>query len=301
LYVLVILGVVTLAGMGLSGLIRKSRAYRFWIIGVSLGLLIVELWIFAPVAPAANFNYREAPAAYSWLKDNSQVRAIAEYPLDEPPQGIYLSDYYTFQEISDKPMLNTLLPNSPQTPLRRSVVGINDPQTLPVLRSLGIDIVNSRPVSVDGHIMDISSSVSKNLGLDKLFSQNGRWRIDTFLIKPGPKASYALVIPTIQHSQILLTSDGGAHYVVGDDVALALVKLPDAVTMPIIDVAFDITSDSERKATIVQNGTVLWSGILSNHAQTIRLKVLPDHPLTIYNQRSTQPTQLVLEKLRAIE
>lgn len=147
LYVLVAIAFAVLSGLGLAKILKKYTAHRYWIFGICLLILVFELRVFVAHTTPPKFDYREAPIVYTWLKNNPDINALAEYPLDEPPQGKYLAHYYTFQQISGKPILNTFLPNSPQTPLRRSIAGINDPQTLPVLRALGINLVNIRPIT----------------------------------------------------------------------------------------------------------------------------------------------------------
>ncbi len=302
LYALVIIGVGILAGLGLMNLIHKHPTRRYWVIGLIMFLLAGELWVFRPNTPGNNFNYTRAPSEYYWLKDNPNVRAVAEYPLDEPPQGSYLSDYYTLQEISKKPLLNTLLPNSPETPLRRSIGGINDPQTLPVLRALGIDLVNIRPVDSDNKKLDVRIPASKNTELQRIFSYNKvGFQVDSFIIKPGPVANYALVVPHLQYFQILLKTDGGVDYMLDDDTELAIVRLPNSVESNEVRVSFNASSDSERSATIVQNGKTIWSGTLSSDTQNISFNALPNHSVTIYNQKSAMLTHLTLSKLQVID
>ncbi len=300
LYVLVAVGCAVLAGLGLAWLMRRFSNYKYWIVAASFLLVAVELWTFSPPAPAANFDYQKAPPVYSWLKDNPKVRAVAEYPLDNPPYGEYLSDYYTFQEISSKPLLNTLLTNSTNSALRQSLAGINDPQTLPVLRALGIDMVNIRPANVDGQSFDLRPVAAGNAELEKTFSHDGRWHIDSFLIKPGKAAAYALVMPGLEHTRIVLTADGRAVYKVGDDSSLSLFRLPNAPAASSVEASFVIAADSERQATIVQNGTVLWSGTLTPVGQSVSLKASPDYPITVHNQITTQPTQISISKLQAL-
>ncbi len=303
LYTLVDIGFVTLAGLGLLRLLRKYPKRRYWIFFICLVVLAAELRLFTPLSyTATSFNYRNAPAVYRWLHNNHQVRAVAEYPLDEPPNGPYIPDYNTFQEISDKPLLNTLLSNSPEAPLRQSIVGINDPQTLPVLRALGVDLVNIRPADPVSLKHDIRPAALNNKGLERIFSYKlSNHPIDSFLVKPGPTAHYALVIPTLQYLQIKLNASGGADYAEGDDPVLSVFKLPNAATSPAVTIAFNISADSERNATIIQNGTALWSGTLSSQTQSISLEASPNFPITISNQKSSVPAHMTISKLQVVE
>ncbi len=305
LYVLVNLGFVTLAGLGLAELLRRYPARRWLLIGLSLVILVLELRVFPASALGPTFDYTKAPAVYTWLHNNPEVRAVAEYPLDEQPQGKYLAHYHTFQVISGKPLLNSLSPNSPGMPLRRSIVGINDPQTLPVLRALGIDLVNIRPITpltAAGTAFDARQAALTNPELERIFTDDHEiYKVDSFRIKAGRVADYALVIPSLNYAQIVLTSDGGAKYLVGNNIDLRIVKLPYSKSQAkSVVVSFDISSDSAREISIIQNGKVLWSGNISAPQQTLNFEASPDYPLTIYNQVSTQATLFTISRLQIL-
>jgi len=297
LHAIVSIATAVLAGLGLLWLIRKLPRWRYAILGASFLALIVEFWAFAPPRPST-FDYAQTPQVYTWLKGQKDIRGIAEYPLDEPPQGAYLPDYYTFQEVSEKPMLNTLRPNSPQMPLRRSVVGINDPQTLPVLRALGIGMVNVRLASGSTGKIDVRKLAAANPELQRKFSDE-RYLVDSYLIKPGKVADYALVIPTVQYFQVDLTKDGSAKYMLDDNINLNLVKMPNAATRSTVTVSFKAQADSDRRATIVQNGSVLWTGVLHKDMQTIRFTATTDQPIVINNEKSSELTHINLSELLA--
>lgn len=306
LYSLVSIGVIILAGLGLASLIRKFPARRWLIIFVSFLILISELGFYSHVNKAPTFNYNDIPQVYRWLKDNPQVRAVAEYPLDEPPQGTYLADYFTFQQISSKPMINTYLPNSPQMPLRRSIVGISDPQTLPVLRALGVDVLNVRNVNNNGTELNIRKTASKNPELDKIFTDNRPgFTVDSYKIKTGKTADWALVMPNARYENILLDTNGSAFYTFTDNPTLSVIKLPNSksrkssVTANITLSAggTSINPAEERQSTILQNGKVLWSGMLSRKPIDLSLKVSTEHPITIYNQNSTTLQNTILSQL----
>jgi hypothetical protein len=298
LYSVVAICAAALAALTLIRLMQRFSKYRFLIFGLCMVLTATELSAYLRSSPQYSFNYAEPPAVYSWLKDNPQVRAVAEYPLEELPQGAYLSDYYTFQEISHKPMLNSLLPDSPDASLRRSIAGINDPQTLPVLRALGIDLVNIRPLNPSTEQPDVRLGARRNKELERKFSFEGTSHfIDSFMIKPGSVASYALTIPTIQYFQLKLDANGHAQYLVDDDIKLAIVELPQAVPRPTVTLSFDIEADTNRHASIVQNGTTLWRGTLTPHKQHIQVDASTEFSLTVYTQHTAAPTHTTIENL----
>ncbi|MEO5627715.1 MAG: hypothetical protein ABIQ89_02405 [Candidatus Saccharimonadales bacterium] len=302
LYAVASIGLAGLAGLGLSKLLKLYPTKKAIIIAASFGILIIELWSY-PASFTPSFNYTKAPPVYGWLNNNSAIKAIAEYPLDEPPQGKYLSDYYTFQEISNKPLLNTFLPNSPQSGLRRSLAGINDPQTIPVLRALGIGLVNIRPQDPLNHKPDIRKVAGSNVNLKKVFSYTGdeHW-VDSFLILPGKVAKHALTIPRLQYFQVSINPEGTATYAVGDDTVLSVIKVgqKENSSGP-VDVAFKINADAAYAANITQGGDSIWSGTINEQTQDIILTVDPAKPIIIANQKYDRLTRMFITDLRVIE
>lgn len=294
---LVVVGLCVLAGMGLARLLLNHTRYKVIIFLGSAFLLLLEFTIASPTSSQTTFDYRRAPAVYQRLKNNPKVNALAEYPLNEPPQGSFLGDYYTFQQISDKPILNTLRPNSPQAGLRRSIAGINDAQTLPVLRRLGINAINVRPLDTSGESVDLRAAAKNNPNLELLVSDITAG-IDSYIIKPGPVANYALTIPSIQYFQIVIDSSGQAKYLVDDDTVLSIVKLPGTRSdAQKVTASFNIISDTIRQISVIQNGEVLWTGTIGTTLQNVQIHANPDYPISILNQKSAAPTHITLSKL----
>jgi hypothetical protein len=299
LYSLVAMGFAVLAGLGLTKLTTKHHTRRYWIIAASLLFLVLELRSFPYSSLVTTFNYQQAPPVYSWLKNNSQISAVAEYPLDSPPQGAYLGDYYTFQTISGKPIINTLRPDSPETALRRSIYGINDPQTLPVLRALGINLVNIRPTNPKDMSTDMRPAALNNNELMRIFSyESSEHPVDSFTIKPGKRASYALEIPTIQYYQISPTHAGITNYLVGNNTLLSIIKLPGAAERSSVTASFNVTADSERQVSLIQNGRVVWNGVLNPQKRVVSFEASTSHNITIYVQETSQPIQLTISRLQ---
>lgn len=89
------------------------------------------------------FNYqKDANQTYYWLRDNEDISVVAEYPLERFGQESDIMTYYlTMQWIHRKPILNSLIPTSPEEINRSGIKDLSDPQTLPALKSLGIDTV----------------------------------------------------------------------------------------------------------------------------------------------------------------
>lgn len=106
-------------------------------------VVFVEYQAFAPFKgnTHSGFDYRKAPTAYYWLKDQP-IKSIAEYPNEHLGTEADTSVYYqSMQSIHKKPLFNTALSDSPQNLLHASLKDLSDPQTVPALASLGIEAV----------------------------------------------------------------------------------------------------------------------------------------------------------------
>jgi hypothetical protein len=105
----------------------------------------IEYQAFSPFSgnKLSNFNYStNPPVAYKWLGTQKSIKSIVEYPLEREGGESDAEAYYlSMQTTHHKNMLNSALPASPQDNLRYSIKDLSDPQTVPILHSLGIDTV----------------------------------------------------------------------------------------------------------------------------------------------------------------
>lgn len=296
LYMLVAIGVVVLASLGLFQLMQRWPRRRLIIFILAFFVMALELNALYKPNQKAQYDRTAAPQIYHWLSQQPDIRAIAEYPLDEPPQGKFLAEYYTYQTISNKPLLNSMLPNSPFSGLRRSISGLNDPQTLPVLRSLGIDVINVHTQEGQRAITFNDSTAAQSL-----FGQSsGLKHIDSYLIRPGKTASYALVMPNLQFFQLEISEDYKTTYSLGKNTSLSVIRLPSTLqtTSDTVTASLELSAlQRPRNVTILQNGSVLWSGNVGINRQTIRFTASPDREITIVTEDSIEELDRLLIQL----
>lgn len=305
LYILVTIGAVTMAALALKQLTDRYRNYRIPIIIFAISMAIVDLGAASLRYRKPTFSYADVPYVYQWLGKNEHeaksTRALAEYPLEG--YG-YQADYFTYVQVSHKPILNANLHNSPQKNLKQSILGINDPQTIPVLRALGIDLVNVRDITYKRSKLDIKirDSVRSNPQLKMLFTEKNKGDgIDSYLILQGKTASYALTIPATTQLRTILKPQGSVDYVASGNVNLVPEILPNAKPRKVVTLSFDMLSSTLRNATIVQNGKLLWSGSISNNKQTIRINALSDKPVNIYTEEGVPLAETTLRNLQIID
>lgn len=300
LYTLVSIGFVILAGLSLHTLQSKFPTKKNLLFGVFFIVLIFEMSLYPLSYTRKTFSYtNDVPQVYTDIKNNPAIRAYAEYPLGNQE---FNAKYFTYQAVSKKPIYNSFISDSPSKPLSQSITGILDPQTLPVLRSLGIDMINIRSIKQLGNFLDISNEALKSKELKKISGfTDGKMSGNSLLIKPGPVAEYALVMPGELYSKILLTKDGSTDYIFSNDFQFSLYSLPTAKPFTNnASITFAITSDTKRNASLIQNGAVIWSGTLTQSKQLVRAPVTSPGIMTLYIEKNASQINVTVSEPQVI-
>jgi len=281
---------VVLASIGLYYLVKnwRPRKQNLIIVGVTI-LALIEL---LTQSRAVSWNYNDSPAVYNWLKTQQNVKAIAEFPLGEQPSWQAIT-YFTYQQVHGKALFNSSRTDSPQRPLRMSMLGLNDPQAIPVLRTLGVDMVLSH---------DTPATNTEGLQfVRKDTSKDGKDTVWTYRILPGEKADYALIaaegfhMPDVakQHSAI----DMGTHGVLQlSPLTTQAAKNKDAVhTSLSVSPAKD--APTGQLITFSQQGVVLWQGTV-NEKIDISFDADPALPIDIVPYKAQTDTTVRISDLK---
>jgi hypothetical protein len=184
-YILVILSVTILSMSGLSIVLRNlSSINRKVVAALLFGLLFFEFLTFWPQRPV--WSYNSAPSSYRYLATSSNVTAVAEYPINEPPfppSSLILS----YQRIYKKPLLNSYLPSSPQSNLRSSVADLTDNESARILRGIGVS-------SIIVHAKTQPQNLAKDFELvNQDYDNYDKQQVFAYKITSGNIAEYALV------------------------------------------------------------------------------------------------------------
>jgi glycosyltransferase involved in cell wall biosynthesis len=288
LFVVVDTCLVILAAIGLYLIIRKMpRGKQAFITLLVVLFAFIE---FMTQSRAAVWSYRTIPDVYPWLSKQSNVKIIAEYPLGEPPSQS-ISDYLTYQQISNKAIFNTSDSASTERAMHLSMGGLADAQTLPILRTLGIDVVLS-------HRMPAPAGI----GLTQLRYDKSHYNDDnvwTYKIEPGTKATYALMAQDGFHAPII-GKDSLSRIGMGSHGILGFKRLISGSDPTTVHVSFDAAAtDKPQLVTVAQEGIVRWQGTITKNTHLqfdadprIALDIIPynttaDEPIQIYNLRAT--------------
>jgi len=117
---------------------RFKKRYFWPLLVVALCLLLVEYLPRNPFDAAKFWSYTTSlPRVYQTIKA-APIKVLAEYPMREQPHyrgSMYLSG----QHVHNKALVNTYSPTSPTAYARMALMDINNPQTIPALRYLGVN------------------------------------------------------------------------------------------------------------------------------------------------------------------
>lgn len=125
-------------------MLKKMQPRTMKVLYVLLfALIFVQYQAYTPFQGVvqASFNYRNAPLGYVWLSKQDHIKAIAEYPLQKATESNAHGYFLAMQIVHKKPLLNSAIQTSSGDETRSSIKNLPDPQTIPVLHSLGIDAV----------------------------------------------------------------------------------------------------------------------------------------------------------------
>jgi hypothetical protein len=199
LYVVINIGVVTLFAIVLAYFSQCSfwrsisaKRISWYILFV---LIFVQFQAFTPFhGSSSTFSYKkDLPSIYYWLAGQKDIKSIASYPMDKTGESENIEYYLTGNRVDGKHLLNSTLASGPQDPLRFSIKNLAAPQTLPILRELGIDAVQ-----VDGISNAVLSGISgiKVLKFTDVSDPFMNGDMAVAMIEPGPKQDYAVLLET---------------------------------------------------------------------------------------------------------
>jgi hypothetical protein len=152
-YVVVNISLVVLFAIALnyfSSTIKIKRLTKSVIYVVLFLLIFFQYQTFGPFQgfEEARFSYKDSPTGYLWLKKQTNIKAVAEYPIEKAAESGAHGFYLSMQLLYNKPLLNSAVSDSSDDPVRSSIKNLSDPQTIPVLHSLGINAVIVHGVSL---------------------------------------------------------------------------------------------------------------------------------------------------------
>jgi len=137
--VLAMVSISVLAGFGFKYLFYNNKKRRILMAFFTV-LILVD---FATIPPLRVSSVNQCHPVYSWLAENDDTFAIAEYPitLGDRTEGYVNLDYLLNQRFHEKALINGASPGTPSYSLKQRIVKLTDPETPGILRSLGAKYV----------------------------------------------------------------------------------------------------------------------------------------------------------------
>lgn len=283
LYLISLFALSIIAGLSMSLIASKIKNKKILVLLFVILFMIVfcEYQISKPLSanPMLKFSYsKDVPNIYKRLAQKKDVNVIAEYPLERIGETDVPVYYLTMQQIHKKNILNSNYPDEYLDKLRFAIKDLSDPQTLGVLKGLGIDYVMVHGVDPD----DI-----KNIpGLTIIDYDDGE--IGTSLSRISPivskkNASLVRISDDIRPLNSFIGFDQGVEFYLplqkdstnvkfqstSQSVKLAIHNLPDKIiTNREYEYCFDISSRKDNdEITISDDSGVLTSVTASNGQQ----------------------------------
>ncbi len=218
-YLVVNIAVVACFSIVLAGILRHLKrgphglVYASIIFVAILGGIMVEYQINDSFSPPTFSYSRDVPNIYHTIKNDPNIKAIAEYPMDrmavEYDSVVY---YMTMQAVHQKPFVNSVLSTDNKENEHISLKDLSDPQTIPALRYLGVDtlVVHGETThdvltKLGDNVTLIDTNNPKVYGLTMVRSDDNNI-INLLHIRDGKKANnilainkgYAVNLPLIQ-------------------------------------------------------------------------------------------------------
>ncbi len=137
LFIVLHILLVIAAMISLSVLTQRLKKWKYFFV-CSVVMIFIALEFFTTIK-RPSFGLTNMPQTYYWLKDQQNIKSIAELPLVDWP--IEVSGYYAFgQLIHNKPMVNTVLARN-DVGLFNPLADLNNSETIAFLQDRGVDAI----------------------------------------------------------------------------------------------------------------------------------------------------------------
>lgn len=192
-YIFLMPPLMLIVGIFTSRILKAYKLQQGAMVGVYIliGLLTTLSFLGRnPFDQATFWNIKASlPVTYEKIAKDSSIKVVAEYPLREQPhyRG---SLYFTAQLYHHKKLFNSYQATTNEGLLRESLMDLNNPQTIPTLRYLGVDTLQVwRNNSLPSNDSNESLAQIKKIASTKYTSMFSRGdTIDLYAVKPKADA-----------------------------------------------------------------------------------------------------------------
>lgn len=278
LYMVVSIAVATLAAIGLWQLSLRIKNPRKALLLIAV-LSVVAFIDLLPINPFSRTDEQslvnDAYPTYSWLAGQSDITAVAAYPLLEHP---FNSSYFGDQVMHKKQLLNSVSVKSNRE-LHRALTGLLDPQTLGGLKALGLNHILGYQIPADQSPL--------------LIRQFGDFGASVFKIDDSVRPLSHILVPdaTFLIPSVDLSNHTSCRQASVASSSIALRPLVNNARPELIEASFTLRGQPDQKVLIHDGDSVLYSTSFDSKSQLRPVSLTVPSDKTLYLYHLSEPTK----------
>jgi len=268
-FILMHAALVALAAIALAAILRR-RSWPVQALATVLAIAIVA-FEFLTFPPRGWYDYDAAPSVYRFVAAQRDADIVAEYPLYSWADQLN-RDYLTYQPVHGKKLLNARVTGSLADGVDRTLFGLGDAGTAPVLRALGVKLVivhpdmqgvGKGPAPADYELVqsfryDKDQQGPHGKRVAKLAAFKSFYDADVYRVRPGPVSDVALREGTGFYTS---EADGWNSFRwIRGTARLDLVPLASFARQATVSLTAHTAFDQDRELVVTQGGVELWRG-----------------------------------------
>lgn len=262
--------IVIMASLGLYRLTKgRSSSVRACIV-LLCGIVIFLEFLPTQLHPTQDIN-KNAPQIYKQLKYDPSVKVIAEYPITS---FLYTPEIFTFQMIHNKKLVNASNGSIATGPIDASIAGLNDPQTLGVLKSLRVDMIITHGLKADNPNLLPFYKLKPFINPDG--TPDVTRSVYSYRIAPSVTTRDSFLVVENGYESLSVDENQISHRYVTSKADMKVRNNPGTIKSERYNASFDVASacpTTNALINISQDGRSLWNGSVSNKQKPILLNV----------------------------
>ncbi len=248
--------VIILAAAGLYIIVKNWPRYLYLgFVGLCSMILFAE-YLITPLRPHGDL-YKDTPQIYRQIANDNSVKLMVEYPLTDLS---YTPITFTFQPVHNKNLINANDSAIGRDAFHTSIAGLNDKQTLGVLKTKGVDLITTLGINDRSN----SSLISYSSG-DSSGKQDGL-SIYSYRINKSVAPRSVTLVTSSGFFDLSIDRKQISHRVLRKSGTMNLQALTKDGLEGAYLVSFEAkaTSPENSELTVAQNKRVLWKGLITD-------------------------------------
>lgn len=290
------------AAIGLAMVTNRLQTKGRFIVVALLTLLVgFEYLTFTPFNNNRSWSYSQVHPFYYWLKEQGNIDIVAEYPFDEPGRTNDTVAYFRDQYVHGKKIMNAYKAANEQTVLRNGLRDLSDPQTVPALAFMGVDLIivhaqNKQPQPSLPGLQAVDWNNSDN-DSDSIYA-NGRLHVYRVVAEKDDDG--LVLVPGLGFDQAVLFNQTytEAGYVFKTSGELKIIDLATGragVSQGQRIVSFKVAASTDNVPVLAtQAGQVVWQGIAGADAQLVEVAVDTAQSITLWPQSNDNASSIII-------